>query len=121
MTQQKRKKRTYGRVDSQILANALAEGLTFEEAGRMSGCQAKDVDSVISRKISRDINLKRDIIAKLEEKREQILRNLTEAKAKKEGYKSLITALAIVTDKIELLRGGATERIEQSAKLVLEK
>ena len=45
---------------------------------------------------------------------------MTEDKAKSANYQSLATSAGILTDKIQLLKGDPTERIEMMPKLVYD-
>lgn len=123
---QKIQKRKYGVLDEDILAEALAQGKSKAEAGRLAGSKAKNPTDSVNNALrnnpkirQKEKELKKDIVRLLEEKRLEAIGAMTKKKAEKSSYTQLATTTAILTDKIQLLRGSPTEIIDQMPRMVI--
>ncbi len=121
------KKRKYGVLDEDILAEALAQGKTKAEAGRLAGSKAKNPTDSVNNAIhnnpkiqQKEKEIKKDIVRLLEEKRFEAIEAMTKKKADKSSYTQLATTAAILTDKIQLLQGSPTAIVDQMPRMVIE-
>ena len=115
------KKRNYGKIDNEILVKAIVSGKTYKEAGILAGSKAKQIHSNVSDKLRHNKKLKKDLISRLEEKRDKILDSIGEDEIMKAPFNQKTIGLAILIDKIQLLKGDPTQRIETIPKMVIEK
>ena len=116
-------KRHYGKIDNNILAEAIASGMRYTEAGKLAGVKGKDISSispVISRKIAKDITLKKTIIQKLEEKQNMIIDSIKKDDILNAPLSQRSVSFGIFVDKAELLKGNATNRLEVMPKMVID-
>ena len=65
--------------------------------------------------------VKQSVVRKMEKERSRIFRVLKKKNLSVERYGTLVTCSAILTDKIQLLKGDFTERILHTARLVIDK
>lgn len=118
------KKRAYGRLDSEILVQALGQGMSNIQAGRLAGSRAKndmDVSSHVSKVLKKPKNTKekKTIIELLAEKQRRILESIKDTDFKNAPLNQKTIALGIITDKLQLLKGDPTERIETIPRMVI--
>lgn len=119
-----KKTRVYGRIDKKILVQALGQGLTKAEAGRLAGSKAKDARNItnrVSEFLNKDTNgeEKKTIIEMLAEKQRKILESIRPQDYEKAPLNQKTIALGIITDKLQLLKGDPTERIETIPRMVI--
>jgi len=116
-------KRHYGHIDNKILIEGLASGMTYTEAGKLagvSGTSEKSIAPVISRKIAKDVNLKKTLIQKIEERQNMIIDSINKEEILKAPLSQKSVSFGILVDKAELLKGNATNRIEVMPKMVID-
>jgi len=116
-----------GRIDKDILAEALGQGKSKKEAGILAGSRSKNPTDSVNNTIRNNPTIidkknaiKRDIINELKGKRLEILDLMTPDKADKATYTALATSMAIITDKIQLLENKPTSIMEIAPKMVFE-
>ena len=121
---EKKKKRAYGKMDYNLVKEALAQGKTKIEAGKIGGSVAKNdttVINMVNRKITNDSDYKREVIDLIEQRRQEALEAMTPEKASKASYQQLATSAGILTDKALLLRGDPTQISQNKRQLVFYK
>ena len=112
-----------GRINTDILVQALGQGMTKAEAGRLAGSKAKDATSITSN-VNKIINApknskkKRTIIELLAERQRWIINSIKPKDIENAPINQKTVALGIITDKLQLLKGDPTERIEQIPRMV---
>ena len=117
-----RVKRDYGKIDTEILTTAIAHGKTMAEAGKLAGSKGKDIKSIaprISQKIANDSNIKKSIIKKTEEVRNKIINSFTNDEIEKASLSQKGVVFGILTEKIQLMKGEATNILEVMPKMVI--
>lgn len=117
------KKQPYGKIDNKILIQAMGEGKTMAQAGRLAGSKAHSEDQIsssVSVKIKRDAQLKKSIIQKMEEVREAYLDSMVGEDLTKVPVNQRAITLAILTDKIQLLKGDPTMVIASIPRMVFD-
>lgn len=98
-------------LDTKIYVKARGQGKSQEEAARLAGSKAQNLRKVGCVKEKRE-GLKPDILAQLEKKRQIAVDKLTGEKISEETAKDLVIIIATLTDKIEFLKGNASDRRE---------
>jgi len=116
-----------GKINEKILVEALAQGKTKAEAGRLAGSKSKNPTDTVNDAIQRNPSimikkeeLERDIINELKGKRLELIDKMTGDKADKSSYTQLATSMAIITDKIQLLENKPTSIMEIAPKMVFD-
>ena len=104
-------------VDREKLKEGIAEGMSFAEAAKYAGSQAKTTSAlsgVTANLLARDKKLKNGIIEKMEEKREMALDAMTKAKFATSSLSQLGIVAGILTDKLRAEKGEETapQRVE---------
>ena len=103
------------KIDRNKLVEALGEGLTLEEAAKEAGSKAHTYAGragVAANTLKRNPRLKKDVLDLLEDKRKMTFKALTKQKMDRSTGYQLVTMTAILTDKIQLLKGLPTARME---------
>ena len=115
-----RVKQNYGHIDEKILAVAIGSGKSNAEAGRLAGSTAKRPDDSVANKIQKNPRLKKTIIQLLEQRQRWILNSIKQKDIKDAPIAVRGVLVGIITDKLQLLRGDPTQRIETIPKMVIE-
>jgi len=113
-------KRAYGKIDENKLIKAVEQGLTLKEAGMIAGSRAKDINSSITKKISRSPRIKKSIIEVLEKRQRWIINSIKKQDIKSAPLQVKGILFGILTEKLQLLKGDPTSRIETIPKMVFE-
>lgn len=113
-------KHNYGRINEAGLIKAIGEGMNYKEAGEIAGSKAKDKANSIALKIKRNPRIKKSIIEKLAQRQEWILNSIKHKDIKSAPLNLKAVSFGIMTDKLQLLKGDPTARIETIPKMVFE-
>ena len=119
-----KKVRRYGRIDKDILVQALGAGLTKTQAGRLAGSKAVEDRNIISTVNTvidnpKNIDKKKTVIELLKERQRWLLEAIKQSDMEKAPINQKTVALGIITDKLQLLKGDPTERIETIPRMVI--
>ena len=109
------------KIDEVVLAKAIAEGYSKFNAYKLAGGKSENKGtgvSLVNDYLKKNPDLKVDIIKQMERKRKDILDSMSRKKAKGMAYEKAAVAFGIITDKIQLLKGDPTERIEVMPRLI---
>jgi len=116
-------KRPYGRLDEKVLIEALGQGKTKVEAGKLAGSLAKRDENIIHQvdyKINSNPQHKKTIIEKLEQRQHWILDSIKQDEILKAPLSQKSVSFGIFTDKAQLLKGDPTSRLEIMPKMVFK-
>lgn len=111
-----------GKIDKELVIQALGKGLSKTKAGILAGSKSQDAPTIIHGVddcLRNDTQAKKRIEDLLEEKRRLVISKMTPAKAEKQNFVQLATSCGILTDKIELIKGNPTNRIELIPRMVI--
>lgn len=113
-------KQNYGRLDENKLAIAIVGGASNAEAGRQAGSLAKNPSDSVANKIAKSPKLKKTIIDLMEQRQRWLINSikLKDIKGAPLAVRGIL--VGIITDKLQLLRGDPTQRIETIPKMVIE-
>lgn len=103
------------KIDPEKLKTALAEGKTYAEAAKEAGSDATSpqaLAAVTSQALRRDTKLRADVRDLLEEKRRMAIGAITAQKLKQATAAQLGVVIGVLTDKINILDGLPTQRLE---------
>jgi hypothetical protein len=113
-------KHTYGRIDKKVLIKGVEAGLPLSQAGRLAGSKAKDVNNSVIKAIKDSPRLKRSIIEVLEKRQRWIINSIKKQDIKSAPLQVKGILFGILTEKLQLLKGDPTQRIETIPKMVFE-
>lgn len=111
-----------GKFNKAVYLKAIRQGLNKTEAGRKAGLIAKDDKSIcdsVRLNIKKDKVLKRDVLKQYEELEQDLMANVKERDLSKVAPNQLIVGMAIVRDKIQLLKGDPTNRVEIQPRMII--
>ena len=116
-------KRHYGRINENILIEALAQGKTKIEAGRLAGSLGTRGDSIINAvddKLSRNPILKKTLIEKLEAFQHKVIDSIHDEEIERASLSQKMIGFGISVEKSQLLKGDPTQRIAVMPKMVID-
>ncbi len=111
------------KIDEKILAKALAQNYSKVDAYKKAGGQSDNEGTAIrtvNDYLQKNPDLKIDIIKQMEQKRDDVLDSMSAEKARGMPYTKGAVALGILTDKIQLLKGDPTERLEVMPRMIFK-
>lgn len=111
------------KIDEVVLAKAIADGYSKVDAYRLAGGMSDNKDTAVRAVnvyLKDNPDLKIDIITQMEKRRQDIIDSMDEDKAEKMPYDKGTVAMAILTDKIQLLKGDPTERLEIMPRMIFK-
>jgi hypothetical protein len=123
MLEENRVKQERGKIDNDILIEAIASGKTYVEAGLMAGSKGTSetaIKSRVSQKLATNSNLKKSLVEKLEEKQHQILDSISRDEIKRASLSQKSVSFGIFTEKRQLLQGDPTQRIETMPRFIID-
>ena len=118
-----KQKRGYGKIDKEILIDALVRGKSKAEAGRLAGSMAKDESSIIhavDNKISNNDSIKRTLIEKLEAFQHKVMDSIKDDEIERASLSQKMVGLGISVEKSQLLKGDPTSRIAVMPKMIID-
>jgi hypothetical protein len=110
----------YGKIDEKLLIKGINDGLTIAQAGRLAGSRAVNPSDSINKKILRSPRIKKSIIEILEKRQRWILNSIKKTDIKTAPLQVKGILFGIMTEKLQLLKGDPTQRIETIPKMVFE-
>lgn len=113
-------KRNRGKINETGLIKAIGEGLSYREAGRLAGSKAKDPSDSVIKRIKSSPRIKRGIIEVLEKRQRWIINSIKKQDIKQAPLQVKGILFGILTEKLQLLKGDPTQRIETMPKMVFE-
>ena len=119
------KTRAYGKIDKEVLIKALGENKTKTEAGRIAGSLAvkdKEVIGSVNDVLNnpRNPDIKKDILQRLEAHRDRIMEALEHKDLNSDPSGTLNLILCQTVDKIQLLKGDPTSRLDIMPRFVID-
>ena len=116
-------KRIYGRLNEEVFLKAIEEGKNKVEAGRLAGLKAKHDTTIlgtIDKKITNNADLKRNILERYEKLEAKMMEAIEAKDLTTPAVNQLVVGMAIIRDKIQLLKGDPTSRLEIMPKMVFK-
>ena len=110
----------YGKINEKVLIKGVEAGLNFREAGELAGSRAKDVNNAVYKKITASPRIKKSIIEVLEKRQRWIINSIKKQDIKSAPLQVKGILFGILTEKLQLLKGDPTQRIETIPKMVFE-
>ena len=111
------------KLDEVILAKAIADGYSKIDAYRLAGGQSENKGTavrMVNDYLQKNPDVKVDIITQMEKRRQDIIESMDEDKATTMPYDKGMVAVGILTDKIQLLKGDPTERLEIMPRMIFK-
>lgn len=96
-------------VNEKLLIEALSEGKSKAEAGRIAGSKAKNPTKIVNSKFEQNPDLSLKLKKKMESKMKIAIKNMTENKAKKSSFKDLMKSIEIAQKIVNVEEGKPTE------------
>jgi len=112
--------KTHNKINKEVFVKEIVNGKAQWLAYRLAGgvdCKKKTAEVRGCKLIKENRAIKKSILEQLAEKQQQVLDNLTDAKAKKTSYSQLAVSFGVLTDKKQLLEGKATNIVEGDLKI----
>ena len=113
-------KQIHGKIDETKLAVALVGGASNAQAGREAGSLAKNPSDSVANKIRTSPKLKKTIIDLMEQRQRWLINSIKLKDIKSAPLAVRGILVGIITDKLQLLRGDPTQRIETIPKMVIQ-
>lgn len=109
-----------GKINEKILIKAIGEGLSYKEAGQLAGSKGNNISSIITKTIKHNHCIKRSIIEVLEKRQRWIINSIKKQDIKSAPLQVKGILFGILTEKLQLLKGDPTQRVETIPKMVFE-
>ena len=120
-------KQRRGKINKNILIAGIASGMTYAEAGKLAGSQArtpelvkKSVYNVLNREVDGDRPIKRTLIEKLEAFQHKVMDSIKDDEIERASLSQKMVGLGISVEKSQLLKGDPTQRIAVMPKMVID-
>lgn len=117
MTTEKQAKQPKEKLDLGLLVEGLSQGMTHAQAAKHAGSTAKSrnaLSGVASQALRRHPELREDVLESMKNRRIQAVQSLSKQKMDKASAKDLAIVVGILTEKINLMEGKPTQRVEGS-------
>ena len=113
-------RRAYSRLNWKVIKEGLKQGMSMEEAGRLAGSKAKRAGNSVGSVIKHNPRLKKTIIALLEERQRWLLEAMKKRAIKSAALTQQSVSFGILTEKLQLLKGDPTTRLDIMPKMVFD-